>query len=74
VPRVPIVFDRELDDWYTLSGSEQAIAERLDQALTAGADGFLLSFAGGDGGIAEMQRFATEVMPRLARASQAEAH
>jgi alkanesulfonate monooxygenase SsuD/methylene tetrahydromethanopterin reductase-like flavin-dependent oxidoreductase (luciferase family) len=74
VPRVPIVFDRELNDWYTLSGSEQAIAERLDQALTAGADGFLLAFAGEDGGIADMQRFATEVKPRLARAPQAEAH
>jgi probable F420-dependent oxidoreductase len=70
VPRVPIVFDRELDDWYTLSGSEQAIAARLDQALAAGADGFLLSFPGEDGGIDEMHRFASEVKPRLGRAAQ----
>ena len=70
MPRVPIVFDRELDDWYTLSGSEQAIAARLDQALAAGADGFLLSFPGEDGGIDGMHRFATEVKPRLGRAAQ----
>lgn len=65
VPRVPIVFDREVDDWYTVSGSEQAIAARLDQALAAGADGFLLCFDGEDGGVAEMRRFAAEVRPRL---------
>ncbi len=70
VPRIPIVFDRDVDDWYTLSGSEQAIAARLDQALAAGADGFLLSFPGEDGGIDGMHRFATEVKPRLGRAAQ----
>jgi probable F420-dependent oxidoreductase len=74
VPRVPVVFDRELDDWYTASGSGQAIAARLDQALAAGADGFLLSFPGDDGGIADMRRFATEVRPRLGRAPQSGAH
>jgi probable F420-dependent oxidoreductase len=37
VPRVPIVFDREVDDSYTVSGSEHAIAARLDAALAAGA-------------------------------------
>jgi probable F420-dependent oxidoreductase len=65
LPRVPIVFDREVDDSYTVSGSEQAIAARLDAALAAGADGFVLVFSGEDGGIAEMRRFATEVRPRL---------
>jgi alkanesulfonate monooxygenase SsuD/methylene tetrahydromethanopterin reductase-like flavin-dependent oxidoreductase (luciferase family) len=67
VPRVPVVFDDEVDDRYTISGSEQAIAARLDGALTAGADGFVLVFSGEDGGIAEMRRFATEVRPRLGR-------
>lgn len=70
VPRVPIVFDRQVDDWYTVSGSEQEIAVRLDQALSAGADGFLLSFDGDEGGVALIRRFATEVRPRLARAWQ----
>ncbi len=68
MPRIPIVFDRELDDGYTVSGSEQAIAARLDQALGAGADGFLLCFDGEDGGVAQMRRFAAEVRPRLGRA------
>jgi probable F420-dependent oxidoreductase len=67
VPRVPIVFDDEVDDWYTVSGSEQAIAARLDGALAAGADGFVLVFGGEGGGIAAMRRFATEVTPRLYR-------
>jgi probable F420-dependent oxidoreductase len=65
VPRIPIVFDRELDDGYAVSGSDEAIAARLDQALAAGADGFLLCFEGEDGGVAQMRRFATEVRPRL---------
>jgi hypothetical protein len=66
VPRVPIVFDREVDDWYTVSGSDQAIAARLERALAAGADGFLLCFDGEDGGVAQMRRFAAEVAPRPA--------
>jgi probable F420-dependent oxidoreductase len=66
VPRVPVVFDREVDDWTTVSGSEQAIAARLERALAAGADGFLLCFDGEDGGVAQMRRFAAEVAPRLA--------
>ena len=70
VPHIPIVFDRQVDNWYTVSGSEQAIAARLDQALSAGADGFLLCFDGDDGGVAQMRRFATEVRPRFARAPQ----
>jgi probable F420-dependent oxidoreductase len=65
VPRIPVVFDDEVDDWYTVSGCEEAIAARLDAALAAGADGFVLVFGGEDGGIAEMRRFATEVRPRL---------
>jgi probable F420-dependent oxidoreductase len=65
VPRVPIVFDREVGDPYTVSGSEAAVAARLNQALTAGADGFLLCFEDTDGGIAQMRRFAREVAPRL---------
>jgi probable F420-dependent oxidoreductase len=69
VPRVPIVFDAEVDDRYTIAGSEQAIAARLERALTAGADGFVLVFSGEDGGIAEMRRFATEVRPRLGRSA-----
>jgi probable F420-dependent oxidoreductase len=66
VPRVPVVFDREVDYWTTVSGSEQAIAARLERALAAGADGFLLCFDGEDGGVAQMRRFAAEVAPRLA--------
>jgi alkanesulfonate monooxygenase SsuD/methylene tetrahydromethanopterin reductase-like flavin-dependent oxidoreductase (luciferase family) len=65
VPRVPIVFDREVGDPYTVSGSEAAVAARLNRALAAGADGFLLCFEGTDGGIAQMHRFAHEVAPRL---------
>ena len=65
VPRVPVVFDREVGDPYTVSGSEEAIAARLNRALAAGADGFLLCFEGDDGGIAEMRRFAREITPRL---------
>jgi hypothetical protein len=68
VPRIPVVFDRELDDWYAVSGSDKVIAARLDQALAAGADGFLLCFDGEDGGVAQMRRFANEVRPRLGRA------
>ena len=65
VPRVPIVFDRELGDPYTVSGSEAAVAARLRRALSAGADGFLLCFEGEDGGVTEMRRFAREIAPRL---------
>jgi len=66
VPRIPVVFDRDVDDWYTVSGSDRTIATRLGRARAAGADGFLLSFEGADGGVAEMERFAAEVAPRLA--------
>jgi probable F420-dependent oxidoreductase len=66
VPRIPVVFDRDVDDWYTVSGSDRAIAARLGRALAAGADGFLLCFEGEDGGVAQMERFAAEVRPRLA--------
>ena len=69
VPRVPIVFDREVGDPYTVSGSEAAVAARLNRALAAGADGFLLCFEDADGGMAQMRRFANEVAPRL-RAAQ----
>jgi probable F420-dependent oxidoreductase len=65
VPRIPIVFDRDVDDWYTVSGSYEAIGARLAQALAAGADGFLLCFDGEDGGVTQMRRFASEVRPRL---------
>jgi probable F420-dependent oxidoreductase len=65
VPRVPIVFDREVSDPYTVSGSEVAVAARLNRALAVGADGFLLCFEDTDGGIAQMRRFAHEVAPRL---------
>jgi len=65
VPCVPVVFDREVSDPHTVSGSEAAVAGRLEQALAAGADGFLLCFEGEDGGVADMRRFACEIAPRL---------
>jgi len=65
VPRVPIVFDREVSDPYTVCGSEAAITARLNQALAVGADGFLVCFEDAEGGIAQMRRFAHQVAPRL---------
>ena len=65
VPRVPIVFDREVADPHTVSGSNTAVADRLNQALAAGADGFLVCFEGDEGGVAAMRRFAREIAPRL---------
>lgn len=65
VPRIPVVFDRHVDDWYTVSGSDVEISARLRRALKAGADGFLLDFGGADGGVDQMGRFAREVRPRL---------
>ena len=65
IPRIPVVFDKHVDDWYTVSGSDEEIAARLSQSLAMGADGFLLSFGGEDGGVEKMRRFAREVRPRL---------
>jgi 2-methylisocitrate lyase-like PEP mutase family enzyme len=64
-PRVPVVFSIASGDGYTVSGNDEAIAARLDGVLAAGADGFVLVFAGEVGGIAEMRRFASELRPRL---------
>jgi len=54
-----------VDDWYTVSGSDEEIAARLSQSLAMGADGFLLAFGDADGGVEQMKRFAHEVRPRL---------
>ena len=64
VPRVPMSLDREVDDWFTVSGSDQAIAARLGQAVAAGADGFLLLRRRGRR-FRSSCGFATEIRPRL---------